>query len=78
MFENDVCFYSSEKTEHSLLWGFFFSPIFFSKGREAALPLFEKACFKCVKLYPIIMPPDKGNANTLCIKGAWNIKQPIS
>ena len=24
---------------------------------------------KCVKLYPIIMPADKGNTNTLCIKG---------
>lgn len=50
---------------------------FFSKEREGALPLSEKACFKCVTLYPIIMP-DKGNANTLCIKGAWNIEQPIS
>lgn len=76
MFENNVILYSSEKTEHSLQL-FYFS-FLFSKGREAALPLFEKACFKCVKLYPIIMPADKGNANTPCIKGAWNIKQPIS
>lgn len=59
--------HSSEKTVHKMQCIFFF---FFSKGREAALPLSEKAHFKCVSLYPIIMPADKGNTNTLCIKGA--------
>lgn len=61
MFENDVPNFAQFKKV------FFF---FFSKGREAALPLSEKAHFKCVSLYPIIMPADKGNTNTLCIKGA--------
>lgn len=66
-----ILLYSSDKTERWLL-------SLSSQKEEKRVFFVERACFKCVKLQPIIMPADKGNANTLRIKGAWNIKQPIS
>lgn len=61
------CSYSSEKTPDSQ-----------SEEKQLLYSVKKPVLLKCVKLYPIIMPPDKGNTNTLCIKGPWKIKQPIS
>lgn len=53
MFENDVCFYSSEKTEHSLLWAFF-PPFSFQKEEKQLFHSLKKPVLSVSNSIPLL------------------------